>query len=152
MYVKRKKTFYFNSENQRGYLTDFPFVLLIVLMKPKKPKIFVLFSTVCAQLHAFVLSLLKDDATFLFSLLLSPFLSLPRSLLSPCSLLDLHRLFSSKRKRQLWPGVRSDAGYQGVQAEIQNSPFVWAISVRAVQFQIQQHDKQKGLDERNSNC
>lgn len=37
---KKKKTFYFKSEDQRGYLTDFPFVLLIVLMKPKKPKIF----------------------------------------------------------------------------------------------------------------
>lgn len=56
---KNKKTFYFSSENQRGYLTDFPFVLLIVLLKPKKPKIFfllcfsfVLFSAACAQLHA----------------------------------------------------------------------------------------------------
>lgn len=50
---KKKQTFYFNSENQRGYLTDFPFVLLIVLMKPKKPKIFFLyfFSAVCTRLH-----------------------------------------------------------------------------------------------------
>lgn len=56
VYVKRKNTFYFSSENQRGYLTDFPFVFLIVLLKPKKPKIFfsfsfVLFSAVCAQRH-----------------------------------------------------------------------------------------------------
>lgn len=56
VYVKRKNPFYFSSENQRGYLTDFPFVLLIVLLKPKKPKIFfsfsfVLFSAVCAQRH-----------------------------------------------------------------------------------------------------
>lgn len=79
--VKRKKKnpFYFNSENQRGYLTDFPFVLLIVLMKPKKPKICFLFGTVCAQLLAFVLSLLNDYAT------LSHLLSLSLSLFSPAS-------------------------------------------------------------------
>lgn len=97
VYVKRKKkSFYFNSENQRGYLTDFPFVLLIVMMKPKKPKIFfVLFSTVCAQLQ-YLFSHFLMMVTRLFSLLLSPFLCLPLSLFPPCSLLALHCLLSSK--------------------------------------------------------
>lgn len=94
---RKKKPFYFNSENQRGYLTDFPFVLLIVLMKPKKPKIFFLFSTVCAQLHAFpqwchILSCFYFPLCFPISL----------SLLFPHSLLSLFCLFSSKRISVKW--------------------------------------------------
>lgn len=70
---KKKKTFYFNSENQRGYLTDFPFVLLIVLMKPKKPKIFFsFFSTACAQLHTRSCSALNNADAFCLVLLPSP--------------------------------------------------------------------------------
>lgn len=52
---KEKKPFYFKSENQRGYLTDFPFVLLIVLMNQRNQRFVSSLGSVCARLHTLLL-------------------------------------------------------------------------------------------------
>lgn len=137
VYVKRKKkkTFYFNSENQRGYLTDFPFVLLIVLMKPKKPKIFCPFQhglrsppCFCALFSQRWWCILSSLLLLSFSL--SPFYRLVGLVMSPTGKKKQSKNKYNRCETHLWSDT---TGYYGKQVEVhsRNVFFFRAVSVKS---------------------